>query len=85
MVFLDISNGKNELIEYAGNINLKIEKAYRNQDKEVKFMDDGGTEFVINFKDMEEYPIVDKSDVTTVTRRDKTKCNYYHDICSNIS
>nr|XP_034317327.1 protein mono-ADP-ribosyltransferase PARP14 isoform X2 [Crassostrea gigas] len=71
--FVDNSNGKNELIEYTGNINLKIEKAYRNQDKEVKFTDDGGTEFVINFKDMEEYPTVDKTDVTTVTRRDKIK------------
>lgn len=74
--FVDNSNGKNELIEYTGNINLKIEKAYRNQDKEVKFTDDGGTEFVINFKDMEEYPTVDKTDVATVTRRDKIKDGY---------
>lgn len=73
---MDNSEGKNELVEYPGNMNLIIEKAYRNQDKEVRFMDDGGTEYTINFNNMEEYPTVDKSDVITVTRRDKIKGSY---------
>lgn len=71
--YVDNSDDKKELIEYPDNINLIIEKAYRNQDKEVKFRDDGGTEYAINFNNMEEYPTVDKTDVTTVTRRDKIK------------
>lgn len=74
--FVDNSDGKNELNAYPSNMNLIIEKAYRNQDKEVRFMDDGGTEFTINFNDMEEYPTVDKTDVATVTRRDKIKDGY---------
>lgn len=83
--FVDNSDGKNELNAYPSSMNLIIEKAYRNQDKEVQFMDDGGTEYTINFNDMEEYPTVDKSDVTTVTRRDKIKGIYYHNICFKIS
>lgn len=73
---MDNSEGKNELLEYQGNINLIIERAYRNQDKEVRFIDDGGTEYTINFNNMEEYPTIDKSDVATVTRRDKIIGSY---------
>lgn len=73
---MDNSEGKNELLEYLGNINLIIERAYRNQDKEVRFIDDGGTEYTINFNNMEEYPTIDKSDVATVTRRDKIIGSY---------
>lgn len=73
---MDNSEGKNELLEYPGNINLIIERAYRNQDKEVRFIDDGETEYTINFNNMEEYPTIDKSDVATVTRRDKIIGSY---------
>lgn len=52
-----------------------IEKAYHNQDKEVRFMDDGETEYTINFINMKGYPTVDKSDVFNVFRRDKVKGN----------
>lgn len=73
---MDNSEGKNELLEYPGNINLITERAYRNQDKEVRFIDDGGTEYTINFNNMEVYPTIDKSDVATVTRRDKIIGSY---------
>lgn len=78
--FVDDYTAENELIEYPDNINLIIEKAYRNQDKEVKFADDGGTDYAINFNNMTEYPTVDKTDITTVIRRVKTKgfYDYYH-------
>ena len=65
------TDDKKELIDYPDHINLVIEKAYRNKDKEVKFSDTAGVEYIINFNNMEEYPSDDKSDVTTVTRRDK--------------
>lgn len=68
-------DGKNQLVEYPGLINLHIEKAYRNKDTEVKFSDTTGVEYVINFNNMEEYPSDDKSDVATVTRRDKIESN----------
>lgn len=71
------SDGKNELIEYPDNINLIIERAYCNQDREVKFRDKGA-EYAINFNNMEKYRTVDKSDVTTVIRRDKIKGIYNH-------
>lgn len=78
------SEGKKYLIDYPGNINLSIEKAYRNKDKEVRFMDDGGTEFAIDFYHMEEYPTFNKSDVTIVTRRDKIKgvYDYFYFLCT---
>nr|XP_034317324.1 protein mono-ADP-ribosyltransferase PARP15 [Crassostrea gigas]XP_034317325.1 protein mono-ADP-ribosyltransferase PARP15 [Crassostrea gigas] len=69
--YVDNSEGKNDLIGYPGNINLIIEKAYCNQDKEVRFKDDGGIEFIINFNNMTEYPTVDETDFTTVTRKVK--------------
>lgn len=73
--FLDNSNGKDEWIEYPDDINVIIEKAYGNQDKQVKFMY-AETEYAINFNNMEEYPTVDRSDVTTVIRREKFKGIY---------
>lgn len=74
---MDNDIGKNELIWYPDNINLIIEKAYCNQDKEVRFKDDGGIEFIINFNNMTEYPTVDETDNTTVTRR--VKINGFYD------
>jgi hypothetical protein len=73
--FVDASDGKNELMEYPKNINLLIEKAYRNKQADVKFNDQAGTEYTINFNNMEEFPSDDTKDVTTVTRRDKIKGN----------
>ena len=70
------TDDKKELVEYPGHINLVIEKAYRtHKDKEVKFSDSLGTEYIINFNNMEEYPSDDKTDVATVTRRDKIESN----------
>ena len=69
------TDDKKELVEYPGHINLDIEKAYHNKDKEVKFSDTDGVEYIINFNNMEEYSSDDKSDVTTVTSRDKIESN----------
>lgn len=63
------------MCEYPGNVNLIIEKAYQNQDKEIRFMDDGETEYTINLINMKEYPSIDKSDVFNVFSRDKVKGN----------
>ncbi|XP_062610602.1 protein mono-ADP-ribosyltransferase PARP14-like [Saccostrea cucullata] len=71
--FVDNSDGQNELLAYPKNINLLVEKAYRNKQPDVKFTDQAGTEYTINFNNMEEYPSDDPTDVTTVTRRDKIK------------
>lgn len=81
--YVDNYMGETELIEYPDNINLIIEKAYCNKDKEVRFQYDGGTEYAINFNNMTEHPTVDKTDITTVIRRVKTKgfydyCYYHH-------
>ncbi|XP_061194415.1 protein mono-ADP-ribosyltransferase PARP14-like isoform X2 [Saccostrea echinata] len=71
--FVDNGDGKNELCDYPKNINLLVEKAYRNKQPDVKFTDQAGTEYTINFNNMEEFPSDDPKDVTTVTRRDKIK------------
>lgn len=63
------------MCEYPGNVNLIIEKAYQNQDKEIRFMDDGETEYTIDLINMKEYPSIDKSDVFNVFSRDKVKGN----------
>lgn len=63
------------MCEYPGNVNLIIEKAYQNQDKEIRSMDDGETEYTINLINMKEYPSIDKSDVFNVFSRDKVKGN----------
>lgn len=79
--FVDDYMVENELIEYLDNINLIIEKVYCNQDKEVKFVDDGGIEYVINFNNMMEYFIVDKIDIIIVIRRVKIKGFYDYYYC----
>ena len=73
-----IDTDDKKLVEYPSNINLVIEKAYRNKDKEVRFRDSNGVEYIINFNNMEEVPSDDKSDVVTVTRRDNITSNTHY-------
>lgn len=67
------TDGDNSLKEYPRSINLIIETAYRNQEKEARFSDENGTEYIINFSNMEEYPSDDVKDVASVIRRDKVQ------------
>uniref|UniRef100_A0A8B8E892 Poly [ADP-ribose] polymerase n=1 Tax=Crassostrea virginica TaxID=6565 RepID=A0A8B8E892_CRAVI len=67
------TDGDNSLKEYPRTINLIIETAYRNQEKEARFSDENGTEYIINFSNMEEYPSDDVKDVASVIRRDKVQ------------
>lgn len=69
--FVDDSNDSNECIEYPSNINRIIEEAYRNQDKEVKFINDCGAEYVINFQNMNTFPSGHKTNMTAVARKHK--------------
>lgn len=69
--FVDDSNDSNECIEYPSNINRFIEEAYRNQDKEVKFINDCGAEYVINFQNMNTFPSGHKTIMTAVARKHK--------------
>ncbi|XP_062600982.1 uncharacterized protein LOC134262621 [Saccostrea cucullata] len=69
--FVDNSDGKNELCGYPKDINLLVEKAYRNKRPDVQFPDEHGTQYTIDFSKMEEYPSDDPNDVVTVTRRDR--------------
>lgn len=69
--FVDDSNDSNEWIEYTSNINRIIEEAYRNQDNEVKFTNDCGAEYVINFQNMNTFPSGHKTNMTAVARKHK--------------
>ena len=72
------TDGTNSLKEYPLEINLTIETAYRNQEKEARFSDENGTEYIINFSNMEEYPSDDVKDVASVIRRDKMQSMSIH-------
>lgn len=67
--FVDESNDSNRCIEYPSHINRIIEEAYRNQNKEVKFINDCGAEYVINFQNMNTFPSGHKTNMTAVARK----------------
>lgn len=75
---VDDSNDSNECIEYPSNINRFIEEAYRNQDKEVKFINDCGAEYVINFQNMNTFPSGHKTIMTAVARKHKGVDFFFH-------
>lgn len=64
-------DGSNECIEYPSNLNRIIEEAYRSQEKDVKFTNDCGAEYIINFQDMNTFPSVHHTSATAVTRKRK--------------
>ncbi|XP_062619962.1 uncharacterized protein LOC134281522 [Saccostrea cucullata] len=71
--FIENLHGQYELVEYPNQISQLVEKAYHNKQPDVKFTDQAGTEYTINFNNMEEFPSGDPTDVITVTRRDRIK------------
>lgn len=70
-VFFNDLNDSNECIEYPSNINRIIEEAYRKQDKEIKFTNECGAEYTINFQTMNTFPSVHKTSVSVVARKHK--------------
>lgn len=64
-------DGSNECIEYPSNINRIIEEAYRSQEKDVKFTNECGAEYIINFQDMNTFPSFHQTGATAVTRKRK--------------
>ena len=59
------------LVEYPDHLNCIIETAYRDREKEVKFFDAEGIEYILNLHEMVEYQSDNKSAKTSVTRIDK--------------
>lgn len=76
-VFFNDLNDSNECIEYPSNINRIIEEAYRNQDKEVKFTNECGAEYTINFQNMNTFPSVHNTSVSAMARK-HTGANFSH-------
>lgn len=69
--FVDNLNDSYESIEYPSKINRIIEEAYRSQEKDVKFTNDCGTEYIINFQNMKAFSSINKTNVTAVSRKHK--------------
>jgi hypothetical protein len=54
--------------EYEGKLNRHIEEAFKAEERNVKFSDNDGNVFVIDFDSMKEYPQSDPTDTVNVIR-----------------
>ena len=71
--FEEITATEIKLIEYGKNPNLKIETAYKGNKDSVELKDTEGKIYVVDFKDLVEYPKDDKTDKVLVIRKDILK------------
>lgn len=69
--FLDTGSVPPKLEKYPSHINLKLEKALRNQESSTSFKDSDGNEYIVDLTTYEEYPEGDRKDVVKVIRRSK--------------
>jgi hypothetical protein len=69
--FLEITPKGQQLENYPPDINMKLEKALRNQESEISFFDSQGKRYIVDLTNYEEYPEDDKTDVVKVIRKNK--------------
>ena len=67
-------------VEYGKNPNLKIETAYKGNKEIVELKDSEGKVYIIDFKELVEYPKSDKTDRVRVIRKDILKGKYVDEI-----
>ena len=75
--FEEITATEVKQIEYGKNPNLKIETAYKASKDSVELKDSEGKIYVVDFKDLVEYPKDDKTDKVRVIRKDILKGMVY--------
>ena len=78
--FEEITATEVKEIEYGKNPNLKIETAYKGKKETVELKDSEGKVYIIDFKELVEYPKSDKTDRVRVIRKDILKGNYVDEI-----
>ena len=71
--YLDTGADKVDRVDYPPNVNLIIEKAFRNKEQVAKFKDNGENEYTVSFANMEEFPSKAPEDKVQVMRREKLK------------
>ena len=71
--FEEITSTEVKEIEYGKNPNLKIETAYKGNKETVELKDTEGKVYIIDFKELVEYPKADKTDKVRVIRKDILK------------
>lgn len=72
---IDINSKGNELIDYKKNVNLVIERAYRDAQPKATFCDADKNEYTVDFNTMKEFPTKNPQDTVDVIRRDLLKGN----------
>lgn len=70
---IDINPKGKELVPYQKNVNLVIERAYRNSQPKATFCDTKKIEYTLEFNSMKEFPTKNPSDTVDVIRRDLLK------------
>ncbi|KAJ8320637.1 hypothetical protein KUTeg_002224 [Tegillarca granosa] len=71
--FIEETEDGSQLEEYPNSINLKLEIAYKNQEKDVRFCDVEGREYTVDLNKLIEYPTDNPKDQVTVVRKDLVK------------
>ena len=71
--FEEITATEIKQIEYGKNPNLKIETAYKENKDSVELRDTEGKKYVVDFKDLVEYPKDDKMNKVKVIRKNILK------------
>ncbi|KAL4231262.1 Poly (ADP-ribose) polymerase [Mactra antiquata] len=74
--YIEITNVGQNLQPYDKEMNYRIETAFNNKDKNIKFKADDKM-YIIDFTDMIEYPEKNKQDSISVIRRDLVKGSAY--------
>ncbi|XP_053393606.1 uncharacterized protein LOC123565062 isoform X2 [Mercenaria mercenaria] len=74
--YIEMTLTSEDVRQYEKDINLTIEKAYRQQKDSVTFSIDG-IDYILDFASMEEYPEHDSTDKVNVFRRDLVKGGTY--------
>ena len=71
--FIEVTEVGQNLTEYTPHLNLKIEKAFKEQSTTYQFTDADGDMYEIDFTKLEEYPVKNPKDTVKVVRKDLIK------------
>ncbi|XP_033757735.1 protein mono-ADP-ribosyltransferase PARP14-like isoform X1 [Pecten maximus] len=69
--FIDVTGSGEKFEEYPPEINLLLEKGFRDQKDKIKFPDNGGHIYVVDLNALEEFPENDRTDRVKVVRKTK--------------
>ena len=82
--FIEITEIGQNLEKYTPHLNLKIEKAFKDQTPNIQFKDADGVTYEIDFGKLEEYPLDTPNDTVKVVRKDLIKGEKYIAIFLNV-